>query len=79
MPQLVFVYGTLMRGERNHRYLSASRYCGRWRTPPTYDLYSLTSYPVACPGGRQRLSGEVYRVSQQTLHLLDALEEYPHV
>jgi len=79
MRHLVFVYGTLMRGERNHRYLASSIYRGRWRTPPVYNLHSLTSYPVACPDGRQRLSGEVYRISRQTLCQLDGLEEYPLV
>ena len=79
MRQLVFVYGTLMRGERNHTYLRHSQRLGHWRTPPLFSLYSLVSYPVACAGGRQVLQGEIYRISAETFAQLDALEEYPRV
>lgn len=73
---MVFVYGTLLSGERNHRYLADSRLLGRWRTPPCYTLWTLGPYPVACPGGNH-LHGEVYRVSAHTLCHLDQLEEAP--
>ena len=73
---MVFVYGTLLRGERNHRYLAGSRLLGRWQTPGQYGLWSLGAYPAACPGNA-RLYGEVYRISAQTLARLDALEEVP--
>lgn len=73
----VFVYGTLLQGEANHGYLRRARFLGTARTPPGYRLFSLGSYPVICPGGRQTVSGEVYQVSDRELALLDALEEYP--
>lgn len=77
-PHRVFVYGTLMAHETNHHYLRAATYLGRVRTAPRYRLFSLGSYPVLCLHGRQRVCGEVYRVSTATLRQLDRLEEYPH-
>lgn len=73
----VFVYGTLMRGETNHHLLQNARPLGPARTPPRYRLFSLGSYPVICPGGRQSVKGEVYSISQRGLSQLDELEEYP--
>ena len=78
MRHTVFVYGTLLRGERNHHFLRKARRLGAWRTPPRFSLWSLGAYPVACPNGHQRLAGEVYRVDQRELGLLDLLEEIPH-
>jgi len=74
----VFVYGTLMRREANHHYLRGAIYLGRAQTAPCYRLFSLGSYPVLCLHGRQRICGEVYRVSTAILRQLDRLEEYPH-
>lgn len=75
----VFVYGTLMRGECNHHYLRAARLLGTASTPPCCRLYSLGAYPVLCFAGRQRVTGEVYLISQRQLRLIDALEQYPLV
>ena len=77
MAHTVFVYGTLLRDERNHHYLRKATRLGAWRTPPRFSLWSLGAYPVACPGGNQRISGEVYRVDDRQLLLLDRLEEVP--
>lgn len=75
---LVFVYGTLMKHETNHHYLRDATRLGNACTAPCYRLFSLGSYPVVCPLGRQRIRGEVYRVSTAALRRLDRLEEYPH-
>lgn len=74
----VFVYGTLMKQEANHHYLRHAHYRGPANTAPQYRLYSLGPYPVLCLNGKQRIHGEVYRVSQRQMHQLDQLEEYPH-
>ncbi|WP_111655389.1 gamma-glutamylcyclotransferase family protein [Isoalcanivorax indicus] len=73
----VFVYGTLLRGESNHHWLAGARFLGRWQTPARFRLFSLGSYPVLCPGGRQAVAGEVYAVDADGLAALDRLEEYP--
>ena len=77
MRQRVFVYGTLLRGEVNHRLLSGARFLGVFRTAPCFSLFLLGAYPGAVMGGRAAVSGEVYEVSRACLHRLDRLEEYP--
>ncbi len=74
----VFVYGTLMKHEANHHYLRDAQCLGVAITAPQYRLYSLGPYPVLCLNGKQRIQGEVYRVSQMQMRRLDQLEEYPH-
>ena len=77
MKTRVFVYGTLLRGESNHHWLAGAHYLGPWRTPARFRLFSLGSYPVLCPGGRQAVPGEIYAVDRAGLAALDQLEEYP--
>lgn len=76
-PRCVFVYGTLRRGECNHRWLNNAPLLGRHRTAPRYTLFDLGPYPAAVAGGRAALVGEVYRLTQGLLARLDRLENYP--
>jgi gamma-glutamylaminecyclotransferase len=76
--QLVAVYGTLKRGECNHRLLAASRCLGpvllsRLR------LYNLGPYPmaVACADLEATVAAELYAVSAAVLAELDGLEDHP--
>lgn len=73
----VFVYGTLLAGESNHRWLAGASYLGEWTTPPLFRLTDLGPYPVLSPAGRTAVSGEVYRISRLILQRLDVLEVYP--
>lgn len=75
---LVFVYGTLRRGEYNHRYLSGARRRGVYRTSPGYTLLDLGDYPAVISGGRTAIVGEVYAINDALLNRLDRLEGYPH-
>lgn len=75
--RLVFVYGTLLRGERNHGLLSGSSSLGRRQTAPEFTLYDLGSYPGAAEGGETAIKGELYQVDQHTLARLDRLEGHP--
>ena len=68
----VFVYGTLMAGERNHHFLSESKPEGR-AILHGYDKIDLGSYPGAVPG-EGSVEGELYEVDLDTLHRLDLLE-----
>lgn len=73
----VFVYGTLMTGQRNHHWMRGAVWLGRATSPRGFLLWSVGQYPVACPGGRSRIRGEVYRLSVAHLYRLDVLEEFP--
>ena len=74
----VFVYGTLMSGERNHGLLGKCALVGEGRTAPYYELVSLENYPGMVRGGRTSVLGEVYDVDSATLWLMDQLEGHPH-
>jgi gamma-glutamylcyclotransferase (GGCT)/AIG2-like uncharacterized protein YtfP len=77
MEHRVFVYGTLLRGESNHRLLAGAELLGAHRTAPCFALYDLGTYPGLTRGGRTAVLGEVYRVSTADLCRLDRLEDYP--
>jgi gamma-glutamylcyclotransferase (GGCT)/AIG2-like uncharacterized protein YtfP len=77
MRHLVFVYGTLLRGEVNHHLLAGSDYCGPHRTESCFSLYLLGAYPGAVRGGGTAIRGEVYAVDGAGLRRLDRLEDYP--
>jgi len=79
MHHLVFVYGTLLRGQVNHRLLSGARLLGPHRTEPCFTLYDLGAYPGVARGGRTAVAGEVYEVDQAGLLRLDRLEDYPRL
>ena len=77
MNSLVFVYGTLRRGEVNHYMLETARFCGSHTTQSHYKMFSLGAYPAVVRGGPDAVQGEVYRVDARTLSRLDRLEGYP--
>lgn len=74
---LVFVYGTLRRGEVNHYLLETAHFYGPHSTEPHYKMFSLGAYPAVVQGGPDRVQGEVYRVDGRTMSRLDWLEGYP--
>lgn len=79
MRHLVFVYGTLLRGEVNHGLLADAEHMGPHRTGPCFTLFSLGAYPGVSRGGRTAVHGEVYRVDDAGLARLDRLEDYPRL
>ncbi len=72
----IFVYGTLKRGGRNHRYLAGQQFLGEARTTAGYTLYSLGDYPgmVRVPNDQAEVTGEVWAVDTAGLAGLDQLE-----
>lgn len=76
--RLVFVYGTLMRGEPNHRLLASADFVSAVHTEPCFALVDLGAFPAMLPGGDTAVAGEVYAVDGDTLAALDRLEGHPH-
>ncbi len=74
---LVFVYGTLLAGESNHRHLAGARLVATGNTQPAFQLHDLGGYPGLVRGGVHTVVGEVYAVDEATLAALDRLEEHP--
>jgi gamma-glutamylcyclotransferase (GGCT)/AIG2-like uncharacterized protein YtfP len=82
LPHLVFVYGTLKTGERNHRHMAGARLVGPATT--RHAAYSLFEYPSASvpgriapsveAGGSHRIAGELYEIDDAHLARLDILE-----
>ncbi|MFO0659339.1 MAG: gamma-glutamylcyclotransferase [Polyangiaceae bacterium] len=76
-PYVVFVYGTLMRGEPNHHYLAHAQYLGMARSEPVYALVHLGSYPGLLPSGTASVLGELYAINESERDALDVLEGHP--
>ena len=74
---VVFVYGSLLRGESSHFRLSRSEFLGEALTAPSFDLLDMGGFPALIEGGSMSVQGEVYAVSRETLSLLDELEDHP--
>ncbi len=77
MTARVFVYGSLLSGEPNHRVLASARCVGETRTERRFALHNLGAYPAMVAGGAHAIVGEVYEVDARTLASLDALEGHP--
>jgi gamma-glutamylcyclotransferase (GGCT)/AIG2-like uncharacterized protein YtfP len=73
----LFVYGTLMRGERGHDLLAGATLVGEAATEPTFALVDLGSFPALVPGGETSVRGEIYRVPATQLAALDDYEGHP--
>ena len=71
---MIFVYGSLQRGQRNHGYLMGSRFVGAARTEAQYALVPVGEYVGLVSGGTQEIAGEVWSVSPSTVRRLDELE-----
>ena len=89
---LVFVYGTLRRGQRNHGQMQGCRWLGEAELPGLA-LYDLGPFPMAVPcddvaadpdavagaTATPALQGELYGVSAQQLAALDRFEGVPRL
>ncbi len=74
---LVFVYGTLQRGEANHGLLARSKFLSETRTCAGLCLKDLGGIPALARGGEDSVSGELYSIDAQTLPALDEYEDHP--
>ncbi|MFT7668156.1 MAG: gamma-glutamylcyclotransferase (GGCT)/AIG2-like uncharacterized protein YtfP [Planctomycetota bacterium] len=74
---LVFVYGTLQRGESNHDYLGEARFLGEARTAAQFDLVDLGDFPAMVDGGDTQVDGELYALKPSRVRTVDELEDHP--
>ena len=77
MTELVFFYGTLMKGfERAGRSRVEAKLAPMGRGTIGAALFDLGIYPAAIPSSDSRVKGEVYRISEpdSVLPVLDELE-----
>jgi len=70
----LFVYGTLIKGESNHKTLGNSKLIGDAFTKGT--LFDIGNYPALIPDGDNDIKGEIYEVDSDTLIQCDLLEGY---
>ncbi len=75
---IVFVYGTLLRGEYNHYILNNAGFLGETETRAIFKLYDLGSFPAMVAGGFTGIKGEIYSVTPNILNQLDSLEGHPN-
>ncbi|VDM07711.1 unnamed protein product [Wuchereria bancrofti] len=83
---LVFVYGTLKRGEPNASVMAdlvtgMQKFIGTGKTINAYPLIIASEYNIPfCldkPGIGNRINGELYEVDEQKLEVLDKFEGHP--
>lgn len=77
---LVFVYGSLKQGFRNHHFLTGARLIAKTSTEPAFSMYQygdFGGFPGVVAAGVTSVSGEVYEVDAETLAHLDRLEGHP--
>jgi gamma-glutamylcyclotransferase (GGCT)/AIG2-like uncharacterized protein YtfP len=74
---ILFVYGTLKRGQRNHRLMREARFLGETVTAPQYTLLDLGPFPGMITGGTTAVHGELYEVGPELLARLDRHEGVP--
>ncbi|XP_072030138.1 putative gamma-glutamylcyclotransferase CG2811 isoform X1 [Amphiura filiformis] len=85
---LVFVYGTLKRGQPNHEKMTnpdngQATFIGEARTVEKWPLVIATKFNIPFmldkPGLGHRVQGEVYSINNTMLEALDKLERHPKV
>lgn len=72
--RLLFIYGSLLRGEVSAHRMAGATYVGSARTRPLYTLHRVDWYPALATGGVTAVAGELYRVPPAVLAALDAYE-----
>jgi gamma-glutamylcyclotransferase (GGCT)/AIG2-like uncharacterized protein YtfP len=78
MKARVFVYGTLLAGEPNHRLLARARRVCEASTGEGFALFDLGAFPGMVRAREASVVvGEVYEVDGPTLEALDRLEGHP--
>ena len=75
----LFVYGTMLPGEREHQHLEGAEACGRVVTEPLYGLYEVGAYAALVAGGTTAVVGELYSITAAHRFRLDVYREHPRL
>jgi gamma-glutamylaminecyclotransferase len=82
MRELLFVYGTLKEGFFNHHINRGERLPGEFVTRQRFPLYLIgpryLPWLVNAPGEGEHVVGQLYRVDQAMLQVMDELERVGH-
>lgn len=77
---LLFVYGTLMRGESAHALLGpTARFIAEAYTEPRFTLLDMGEYPALVEGGTTAVRGELHEIDGELLDALDRYEDVPEL
>jgi gamma-glutamylcyclotransferase (GGCT)/AIG2-like uncharacterized protein YtfP len=73
----IFVYGTLLEGERDHALLAGSSRIGEAYTEATFHLVDLDHYAALVFGGTLSVYGQIYQVSAAVRRDIDVKRQVP--
>lgn len=76
-PCRLFIYGTLLPGERDHALLGASECLGPAITEPCFQLVELNVYAALIADGNVAVVGELYAVDLATRRNIDVKRQVP--
>ena len=77
MNHHLFTYGTLRKGFSNSHLLDGAKYVGTAKTLEKYSLYESGIPFVFKDQSVSHIFGELYRVDELTLTIIDRLEGHP--
>ncbi len=70
----IFVYGTLMKGFRNHVAMLGSRCISNDALLEDYAMYNVGPYPAIVKENGEKVKGELYKVSSMKIKTLNMIE-----
>ena len=76
-PCRMFLYGTMLPGERDHALLANSEPLGPALTEALYQLVELNVYAALVPDGKVAVHGELYALDLETRRKLDVSRQVP--
>ena len=73
----LFVYGTLLEGEKDHVLIEGRTRLGASTTEAAFHLVDLGPWAALVAGGPTAVAGELYLVDQKTLIAIDVVHQVP--